>query len=90
MTIQASAGHDEDIHENPEIFDLFRPAKTHQSFASGPHFCQGTHIARLMLAQIMLPLLFERFPNMQLVNPEEVVWSGFAFRGPLTLPVRLA
>ncbi|MBE1282908.1 MAG: cytochrome P450 [Rhodobacteraceae bacterium] len=90
MTIQASAGHDEDIHDTPEVFDLFRPTKTHQSFASGPHFCQGTHIARLMLAQIMLPLLFERFPNMSLPSPETVPWYGFAFRGPLSLPVKLA
>lgn len=89
MTIQASAAHDEEVHEDPEVFDLFRPKKTHQSFASGPHFCQGTHVARLMLAQIMLPLLFERFPNMSLPNPDKVPWYGFAFRGPLSLPVRL-
>lgn len=89
MTVQASAGHDEEIHEHPEIFDLFRPVKTHQSFASGPHFCQGTHVARMMLAQIMLPLLFDRFPNMSLPEPDRVPWYGFAFRGPLSLPVRL-
>ena len=90
MTIQASAGHDEDIHDNPELFDLFRPKKTHQSFGTGPHFCQGTHVSRMMLVQIMLPLLFDRFPNMELVTPEDVVWHGFGFRGPLNLPVRLA
>lgn len=89
MTIQASAGHDEDIHENPEVYDLFRADKSHQSFANGPHFCQGTHIARMMLSQIMVPMLFERFPNMTLVDPDQVVWYGFAFRGPLSLPVRL-
>jgi cytochrome P450 len=83
MTIQASAGHDEDVHENGEIFDLFREKKTHQSFGTGPHFCQGTHVARMMLAQLMLPLLFDRFPNMALETPEDVVWHGFGFRGPL-------
>ena len=36
---------------------------------------------------IMLPLLFDRFPNMELAG--DVVWSGFGFRGPLNLPVRL-
>ncbi len=89
MTIQASAGHDEAIHQDPETFDLFRADKSHQSFASGPHFCQGAHIARLMLGRIMLPMLFERFPGMKLVDPASVVWYGFAFRGPLSLPVRL-
>ncbi|SLN62366.1 Cytochrome P450-pinF2, plant-inducible [Falsiruegeria litorea R37] len=90
MTIQASAGHDEDIHKNPEHFDLFRPKKTHQSFASGPHFCQGTHVARMMLIKVMLPLLFERFPNISLPDPHSVPWYGFAFRGPTSLPIRLA
>ena len=89
MTIQASAGHDEELHDNPEIFDLFRTDKSHQSFANGPHFCQGAHIARMMLSQIMLPILFDRFPGMSLVRPASVVWYGFAFRGPLSLPVKL-
>ena len=43
-----------------------------------------------MLAGIMLPLFFERFPNMRLDPVEDVVWKGFGFRGPLNLPVRLA
>ncbi len=89
MTIQASAGHDEDIHQSPETYDLFRTDKTHQSFANGPHFCQGAHVARMMLAQILLPMLFDRFPRMSLADPGSVVWHGFAFRGPLSLPVRL-
>tara|TARA_R110002072_G_scaffold234621_2_gene392226 strand:+ start:62 stop:1246 length:1185 start_codon:yes stop_codon:yes gene_type:complete len=89
MTSQASAGHDEEIHEHPEIYDLFRPRKTHQSFGTGPHFCQGTHVSRMMLAQIMLPLLFDRFPDMALEHAKDVVWRGFGFRGPINLPVRL-
>lgn len=88
-TIQASAGHDEEIHEDGHRFDLFREKKTHQSFGNGPHFCQGTHVARMMLTRIVLPMLFERFPNMELIEPDTVVWSGFGFRGPLSLPVRL-
>lgn len=89
MTIQASAGHDEDIHEAPEIYDLFRADKSHQSFANGPHFCQGAHIARMMLVRILLPMLFDRFGGLKLVDPAQVVWYGFAFRGPLSLPVKL-
>ena len=89
MTIQASAGHDEEIHENSDQYDLFRAKKTHQSFGTGPHFCQGTHVSRMMLVQLMLPLLFDRFPNMELMTSQDVVWHGFGFRGPLNLPVRL-
>ena len=89
MTIQASANRDEDLVDKGEVFDMGRGKVQHQAFGNGPHFCQGTHVARRMLADIMLPLLFERFPNMQLTRPEDVVWKGFGFRGPINLPVRL-
>ncbi|MDF0600802.1 cytochrome P450 [Psychromarinibacter sp. C21-152] len=89
MTIQASANHDEDIWDAPEKYDALRKRSPHQSFGSGPHHCLGTHLARMMLGKIMLPLIFERFPNIELVAPETVVWKGFGFRGPLNLPVRL-
>ncbi len=89
MTIQASACHDEDLFDAPEKFDMFRPKQSHQAFGNGPHFCQGSHIARRMLADIMLPMLFDRFPDMSLANPETVRFHGFAFRGPVQLPVTL-
>lgn len=87
MTIQASACHDEDLYDAPEHFNLFRTKQPHQAFGNGPHFCQGMHIAKRMLAQIMLPLLFDRFPNMKLAGPVE--FTGFGFRGPAALPVEL-
>ena len=87
MTSQASACHDEDIYENGHLFDIFRPKAPHQAFGNGPHFCQGTHVARRMLGNILLPLLFERFPNMTLAG--EVDFTGFGFRGPRALPVTL-
>ncbi|MEC3862586.1 cytochrome P450 [Mesobacterium sp. TK19101] len=89
MTVQASACRDEDLYDDPESFNIFRPKAPHQAFGNGPHFCQGTHIARRMLAQIMLPMLFDRFPNMTLPDPEVVKFWGFGFRGPLSLPVTL-
>ena len=45
------------------------------------------HIAKRMLAQLMLPMLFDRFPNMELGGPVE--FTGFGFRGPATVPVKL-
>lgn len=89
MTIQASANHDEDLFKAPERFNVFRDRNSHQAFGSGPHHCMGAHLARLMLGKTMLPLIFERFPNMELVEPGAVIWNGFGFRGPLNLPVRL-
>ena len=89
MTVQASANHDEELFEHPERFDVFRPQNKHQAFGNGPHHCAGTHVARRTIGQIMLPLLFDRFPNMELPEPESVKWRGFGFRGPINLPVRL-
>lgn len=89
MTIQASANHDEELWDKPEEFNALRKKVPHQSFGSGAHHCMGTHLARMMLGKIMLPLIFDRFPNMKIVEPESVVWKGFGFRGPLNLPVRL-
>lgn len=89
MTVQASANHDEELFEDGEVYNALRPKNSHQSFGSGPHHCMGTHLARLTIGKIMLPMIFERFPDMELVEPEKVVWWGFGFRGPLNLPVRL-
>lgn len=89
MTVQASANWDEDEIEDGHLFNALRDRIDHQSFGNGPHFCQGKHVARRMIAEIMLPLLFERFPNMRITDPEEVKFYGFGFRGPLNLPVIL-
>ncbi|MDJ0639008.1 MAG: cytochrome P450 [Paracoccaceae bacterium] len=90
MTIQASANRDEEVVENGEVFDVYRAKAPHQSFGNGPHFCQGMHVARRAVAQIFLPVLFDRFPNLSLPDPSAVVWKGFGFRGPVTLPILLA
>lgn len=89
MTIQASANRDEEVYDGADRFDIFREPLRHQGFGNGPHFCMGTHLSRRMIGEIALPLLFDRFPNMKLSDPADVVWRGFGFRGPVNLPVRL-
>ncbi|NIZ14593.1 cytochrome P450 [Phaeobacter sp. HF9A] len=89
MTIQASANRDEDVVSNGEAFDVYREDCHHQSFGNGPHFCQGTHVARRAVGHIMLPTLFDRFPNMTIPDIDAVVWRGFGFRGPIQIPVLL-
>lgn len=87
MTAQASANHDEEIWDNPHLFDMARERKPHQAFGNGPHFCLGTHIARRMIADILMPKMLERFPDMKLAG--DVTFRGFGFRGPVSLPVTL-
>ena len=89
MTIQASANRDEEIFGDAENYDALREHKPHQAFGAGPHHCAGAHLSRRTVASVMLPMLFDRFPNMKLSPPEAVIWSGFGFRGPLNLPVLL-
>lgn len=89
MTIQASANRDEDLYENGEEFNVFREKTAHFSFGSGPHHCAGANVARKTVGEIIMPMLFERFPNMTLPDPQAVKWRGFGFRGPINLPVTL-
>jgi cytochrome P450 len=89
MTIQASANRDEELFEDGESFSVYRDTNPHQSFGNGAHFCQGTHVARRAVGQVMLPLLFERFPQMEIPDVSQVIWRGFGFRGPTQLPVLL-
>ncbi len=89
MTIQASANRDEEVVVHGEKFDVYRDDCLHQSFGNGPHFCQGTHVARRAVGHIMLPTLFDRFPNMTIPDTDAVIWRGFGFRGPVQIPVLL-
>ncbi|WP_071796614.1 cytochrome P450 [Natronohydrobacter thiooxidans] len=89
MTVQASANRDEDLYENGEEFFVFRDKNPHQAFGNGPHHCAGAHIARRTVGKIILPMLFDRFPDMRLVDRDLVAWKGFGFRGPINLPVIL-
>jgi hypothetical protein len=89
MTIQASANRDEEVVTNGEVFDVYRDDCHHQSFGNGPHFCLGTHVARRAVGEIMLPVLFDRFPDMTIPDRQAVVWRGFGFRGPVQIPVLL-
>ena len=89
MTIQASANRDEEIVEKGEMFEVYRDKIPHQAFGNGPHFCLGTHVARRAVGKVMLPMLFDRFPKMSIPDTEQVIWQGFAFRGPVQIPIQL-
>ena len=86
MTIQASANRDEDVFDDGENYYGLRQPNPHQAFGNGPHHCAGAHLSRRTVGAILLPMLFERFPNMTLPDPAGVRWHGL-FRGPLNLPI---
>ncbi|MCA6332882.1 MAG: cytochrome P450, partial [Phenylobacterium sp.] len=61
----------------------------HMSFGGGAHICIGAPLARLE-AQVALPRLFARYPDLALADPtEEPAWRKLPFfRGLETLRVR--
>ena len=69
ILLYPSANRDEDLFENGEDFIVYRDKNPHQAFGNGPHFCQGTHVARRAVGAVMLPMLFERFPDLRLAGP---------------------
>lgn len=89
LTVQASANRDEDLYDDGEVFNVYRSKIPHQAFGHGPHFCQGVHVARRAIGKTILPILFDRFPNMKLIKTTDDMWSGFGFHALTTLPVVL-
>ncbi|WP_028479080.1 cytochrome P450 [Nocardia sp. CNY236] len=62
----AGAGRDPAVHgDTADEFDPARARKDHLAFGYGVHHCLGAPLARLE-AEIALPALFRRFPDMRL------------------------
>ncbi len=83
-----SGNRDEGVFECPEIYDISRDTGSSLAFGAGPHFCAGAAASRALVAEVALPMLFERFPDLRLSG--EVEFAGWAFRGPLKVPVAWA
>lgn len=78
-----SANRDEAIFKHPARFDITRDNGPAISFGAGPHFCAGAWASRSLIAEVALPMFFERFKNIELTAP--VTYGGWAFRGPLAV-----
>ncbi|MFB7637092.1 cytochrome P450 [Streptomyces sp. NPDC056149] len=91
LPMYAAAGRDTEQHgPDAAAFDLRRADQEHLAFGHGVHHCIGAPLARLE-ARTALPALFARFPDMQLVVPDEGLApaGGFIAGGLASLPVRL-
>ncbi len=80
-----SGNRDENVFANPDIFDLDQDISAAITFGAGPHFCAGAWASRALIGDVALPMLFDRFPNLKLDG--EARFGGWAFRGPLSVPV---
>jgi cytochrome P450 len=83
-----SANRDEAFFDEPDRFDVGRTdSGAHIAFGAGPHYCAGAAASKALIAEVALPAVFERLPGLRLAPGAEVRFGGWAFRGPLALPV---
>ncbi|MEV6949737.1 cytochrome P450 [Streptomyces sp. NPDC051172] len=83
-------GRDPAVHADPAGFQIDRADKQHLAFGYGIHYCLGAPLARLE-AEVALPALFERFPQLALaVAPDQLVpQHSFMGNDVVELPVTL-
>lgn len=58
----ASANHDEDVFDQPDLFNIHRNPNPHLGLGSGIHYCMGSQLAR-MESRIALQTLLDRYPE---------------------------
>jgi cytochrome P450 len=83
----AGANRDPEVFADPDRFDPRRPeAARHLTFARGPHFCIGAHLARLE-AVTALTALRTGLPGLRLDPGQPAKVRGLVFRKPGELHV---
>jgi cytochrome P450 len=72
-----SANRDEEIWDDPFVFDITRDPNPHVAFGGGgSHFCLGANLARTEL-RLILEELVRRMPDMQLAGEPDRLLSNF-------------
>jgi len=85
--VLGATGRDKAVWSDPEYFDPYRIIKKNTAFGGGIHFCVGAALARLEM-QIALPMLFTRYPKMQLAEKPRYA-DVYHFHGLEKLYVKL-
>ncbi len=81
----SSANRDESVFKNPDKFNLDRDVSPSVTFGAGPHYCAGAWVSRALIAEVALPKLFSRLKDLKLSSGNNMVFDGWAFRGPTSL-----
>jgi cytochrome P450 len=85
VLVLAAGNRDPGRYPHPNRFDPSRPNSQPLSFGGGIHFCLGAALARLE-AQIALPMLARRFPQLALADTA-TYRDRWVIRGLRTFPV---
>lgn len=82
-----AANRDERVFADPQRFDVLRSPNEHIAFGGGgPHFCLGSHLARVEIAALLREI-FTRMPDIEPAGPVTWLQSNF-ISGPRHMPVR--
>jgi cholest-4-en-3-one 26-monooxygenase len=82
----ASGNRDEEIFENPDVFDVGRDPNPHIAFGGGgPHFCLGANLARMEI-RVMFEHLLDRMPDIHQNGDVQRLQSQF-INGVKHLPI---
>jgi len=65
LLLYPSANRDEAVFDDPFTFDIHRSPNDHVAFGNGPHFCLGSHVAKLEL-RMLFDEVFNRMPDIAL------------------------
>ncbi|MDH6143406.1 cytochrome P450 [Kitasatospora sp. GP30] len=82
----ASGNRDERAFARPEVFDLGRTPNKHLAFGYGPHFCVGSYLAKVEIAEL-LKALRDFTTGFELTDEALRIRSNF-LTGFSTMPVR--
>jgi cytochrome P450 len=83
----AAANRDPSVFPDPNRFDMHRPnARSHVTFATGPHACIAMYLARRETITI-LRALFEQAPHLRLDPAQSDPPTGLVFRKPTRVSV---
>lgn len=80
-----SGNRDAQNFDRPDVFDLTQDAAKSIAFGAGPRFCAGAWASKCLIAEVVLPRLFDELPSIRLDGPTQI--GGWAFRGPSSTPV---
>ncbi len=84
----AAANRDATVFPNPHTLDFTRKQDEHLAFGrGGPHYCLGTHLARLEI-QVLYEQLLSRLKSIEQTGPERRLHSNFT-NGLKQFPVRI-
>jgi cytochrome P450 len=88
MMIYPSANRDEEVFEDPQLFNIQRRNNEHIAFGFGPHVCMGLALARLEM-KYFLREFASRVGKVELTRPTTWVKNNF-LGGPKSMGVTCA